>query len=95
MAKHANSYRGYEVESYLCHNNNAIGEEGIRKPLQKIQFPSKIHFPRKTLSVVSAMLKIEYAMQQLLLYVQCSSPMVGKTDTIFHIQSVFQKIKWS
>ena len=44
----------------MCHNINAIDEAGNWRP------PHKIYFPRKklgTLSLVSAMLEIEYAAQ--------------------------------
>ena len=38
---------GYEFDSSVCHNKNAIDEEGNRKP------PYKVHVPRKTQSLVS------------------------------------------
>ena len=41
VVKHADSqHRGCQYDSSLCHNKNAIGEEGNGKP------PHKIHFPR-------------------------------------------------
>ena len=40
MVKRANSYqRDCELESYTCHNKNAIGEERNGKQTHKIQFP--------------------------------------------------------
>ena len=53
-------HRGCKFESCTCHNKSAIGEEGSGKP------PHHTHFPRRkfrALSLVSATLEIEYAMQ--------------------------------
>ena len=61
VVKHADSQRwGCQFESSMYDTKNAIGEEGNGKP------PHDFHFPRKklrALSLVSATLEIEYAMQ--------------------------------
>ena len=60
--KHTDAkHRGCQFEPCTCYNVNAIGEEGNGKP------PHKIHFPGeklRALSVVTAMLDVEYATQQ-------------------------------
>ena len=47
VVKHADSQRrGFQSDSSMCHNKEAIGAEGNGNP------PHKIHFPRKTQSPV-------------------------------------------
>ena len=53
---------GYQFDSSMCHIKNAIGEEGNMKPPQKFHFPIKL----RALSLVSATLETEYAMQFIL-----------------------------
>ena len=62
LVKHAVSqHRGNQFDSSMCHFKNSIGEEGNGKPTHKTHFPRK---KLRALSLVSAMLKIEYATQQ-------------------------------
>ena len=40
--KHSDSqHRGCEFDPLVCRNKNAIGEEGNKKPHQKVHFPRK------------------------------------------------------
>ena len=60
MVKRADSEnRGWQFESYKCHNKNNIVEEGNGTPPHKIYFFRKL----RALSLVSAKLEIEYATQ--------------------------------
>ena len=61
VLRHADSqHRGCQFDSPMCHFQNAISEKGNGKP------PHEFHFLRtklRALSLVSAMLDIEYATQ--------------------------------
>ena len=53
-------HRGCQFESCTCHNKNATGEEGKRKPSHEFHFPGK---KLRVLSLISANLEIGYATQ--------------------------------
>ena len=52
-------HKGCELEPCTCHNENTIGEKGNWRPHRKINFSSK---NVRALSLVSAMIEIEYEM---------------------------------